>query len=201
MLATLLLTLTLVSAWVFGSDTLALAFTQAEVSMLFPAPLTRRGLIGYKIFRAQIGVLINALIWVFILRRGGTALPSLLRTISLWVLFSTLNLHRLGAALVWSAWREHGQAGFRRNWIAIAIFALMAARSSPASSFTAPILPRSPTRGHSSARSRSYCRRYPRRSRFTRCTSSSRRRSRRPSARGRARCRSPSRCSRFTRSG
>ncbi len=40
--------------------------------MLFPAPLSRRGLIGYKLFRAQIAVLINALIWVFVLRRGGT---------------------------------------------------------------------------------------------------------------------------------
>ncbi len=127
MLATLLLTLTLLSAWVFGSDTLALAFTQAEVSILFPGPLSRRGLIGYKLFRAQLGVLINALIWVFILRRGGTAIPSPLRAISLWVLFSTLNLHRLGAALIWSSWREHGRAGVKRNRIAIAIFAAMGA--------------------------------------------------------------------------
>ena len=33
--------------------------------------------------------------------------------ISLWALFSTLNLHRLGAALVRSSWREHGGAGAR----------------------------------------------------------------------------------------
>ncbi|MFI5230441.1 MAG: putative ABC exporter domain-containing protein, partial [Gemmatimonadales bacterium] len=125
MLATLLLTLTLVSAWVFGSDVLALAFTQAEVSMLFPAPISRRGLIGYKLYRAQIGVLINALIWVFVLRRGGTALPSPLRALSLWVLFSTLNLHRLGAALVWSALRQHGRAAVKRNGIALVVFSLM----------------------------------------------------------------------------
>ena len=64
-------------SWVFGSDTTALAFTQAELSFLFPAPLSRRALIGYKLFRAQIAVLINALIWVFVLRRGGGPLPAI----------------------------------------------------------------------------------------------------------------------------
>ena len=125
MLVTALLTLTVLNTWVFGSDVLALAFSQAELSMLFPAPVTRRGLIVYKLLRAQVGVLVNALIWVFVLRRGGTALPSPLRALSLWVLFSTLNLHRLGAALIWSAWREHGRAGFRRNRGAIVVCAAL----------------------------------------------------------------------------
>src|SRR6185369_1991614 len=38
----LLAVITLMGSWVFGSDATALAFTQAEVSILFPAPLTRR---------------------------------------------------------------------------------------------------------------------------------------------------------------
>jgi hypothetical protein len=120
---TLLLVLTLGGAWVFGSDTTALAFTQAEVSLLFPAPLTRRQLIGYKLYRAQIAVLINSLIWVFVLRRGGTALPGPMRALGIWILFSTLNLHRLGAALVRTSWKEHGKAGARRNVWSIAFFA------------------------------------------------------------------------------
>ncbi|HEY9227062.1 MAG TPA: putative ABC exporter domain-containing protein [Gemmatimonadaceae bacterium] len=121
MIVTLLAVITLMGSWLFGSDATALAFTQAEVSLLFPAPLTRRALIGYKLFRAQIAVLINALIWVFVLRRGGSALHPMLRAISLWVLFSTLNLHRLGAALVRSSLREHGAPGVRRNrWSTIA---------------------------------------------------------------------------------
>ena len=126
MIVTLLAVLTLLGSWVFGADATALAFTQAEVSILFSAPLSRRRLIGYKLFRAQIAVLINSLIWVFVLRRGGTILPSPLRAISLWVLFSTLNLHRLGAALVRSSWREHGGIGARRHRWSIFIFALIA---------------------------------------------------------------------------
>ena len=73
MFVTLLTVLTLMGSWVFGADATALAFTQAEVSMLFSAPFSRRRLIGYKLFRAQIAVLINSLIWVFVLRRGGTS--------------------------------------------------------------------------------------------------------------------------------
>ena len=126
MIVTLLAVLTLMGSWVFGADATALAFTQAEVSILFSAPLSRRRLIGYKLFRAQIAVLINSLIWVFVLRRGGTILPSPLRAISLWVLFSTLNLHRLGAALVRSSWREHGGIGAKRHRWSILVFAVVA---------------------------------------------------------------------------
>jgi len=126
MIVTLLAVLTLMGSWVFGADATALAFTQAEVSFLFSAPLTRRRLIGYKLFRAQIAVLINSLIWVFVLRRGGTILPSPLRAISLWVLFSTLNLHRLGAALVRSSWREHGGIGAKRHRWSILVFLAIA---------------------------------------------------------------------------
>lgn len=122
MIVTVLAVLTLMGSWVFGSDATALAFSQPEVSLLFPAPLTRRSLIGYKLFRAQIAVLINALIWVYVLRRGGTALPPLLRAIGLWSLFSTLNLHRLGSSLVRTSWREHGGAGVKRNRWAWLVF-------------------------------------------------------------------------------
>lgn len=123
---TLLLVVTLSGSWLFGSDTTALAFTPAELSFLFPAPLSRRELIRYKLFRAQIIVLLNALIWVFVLRRGGGPLPSALRAISLWTLFSTLNLHRLGAAIVRSSWREHGAAGGRRHALSIVAFGVVA---------------------------------------------------------------------------
>jgi hypothetical protein len=125
MIVTLLAVLTLMGSWIFGSDATALAFTPAEVSMLFPAPLTRRSLMGYKLFRAQIAVLINSLIWVFVLRRGGSSLPGLLRALAIWTFFSTLNLHRLGAALVRTSWREHARAGLRRHAWSIAAFVLV----------------------------------------------------------------------------
>lgn len=122
MIVTVLAVLTLMGSWIFGSDSTALAFTPAELSLLFPAPISRRALMGYKLFRAQIAVLINSLIWVFLLRRGGSSLPGVLRATAVWTLFSTLNLHRLGAALVRTSWREHAGAGLRRHWVSTAAF-------------------------------------------------------------------------------
>jgi hypothetical protein len=124
-IAIIFVVLSTLGTWVVGSDRTALAFNQAEVALLFPAPLSRRALLAYKLFRAQIMVLINALIWVFILRRGGTELPSLLRALGLWVMFSTLNLHRLGAALVRASWTEHRAAGVRKHAISIVLFVLL----------------------------------------------------------------------------
>jgi hypothetical protein len=124
-IVTLLIVLMLASAWVFGSDKLALAFTPAEVSLLFQAPISRRALTGYKLYRAQVAVLINTLVWVFLLRRGNVHLPSAARALGIWVLFSTLNLHRLAAALVQSSWKEHGRVGFIRNIWSFAFFAFV----------------------------------------------------------------------------
>lgn len=125
-IATLLIVVILSGAWLFGSDKLALAFTPAEVSLLFQAPISRRMLTGYKLYRAQIAVLVNSLVWVFLLRRGNAHLPSYARALGIWVMFSTLNLHRLAAALVQSSWREHGRVGLKRNLWSIAFFAFVA---------------------------------------------------------------------------
>lgn len=125
-IVTLLMVAMLSSAWLFGSDKLALAFTPAEVSLLFQAPISRRTLTGYKLYRAQIAVLINSLVWVFLLRRGNVHLPSYARALGIWVMFSTLNLHRLAAALIQSSWREHGRSGIRRNIWSILFFAFVA---------------------------------------------------------------------------
>ena len=108
--------------WLFGKDRSALAFTPAEVQFLFTAPISRRQLIQYKLLRAQLAIFLSALIWVFILRRGGLVLAPLLRALALWGLFSFFTLHRLGATLVRTAATEHGRAGVRRNIPALLVF-------------------------------------------------------------------------------
>ena len=114
-IATIGLVLIVASWWMFGGDKTTLAFSLAETAFLFPAPLSRRAVIGYKLFRAQLTILINAAIFIFLLRRGVGFLPSGYRAISLWVLFTTLNFHRIGAALVRASWVEHQRHAFRRN--------------------------------------------------------------------------------------
>lgn len=111
--------------WMFGGDSTALAFTQAEASFLFPAPVSRRQLVGYKLVRGQLPLLFNTLIWVLLLNAGRAELPAWARFIGLWALFVTIFLHRLGASLVRTAWAEHGSQGVRRNWLSYAVFAVI----------------------------------------------------------------------------
>jgi hypothetical protein len=113
--------LLLIGAWVFSGERTALAFSAAELQFLFPAPLTRRGLVLYKLSRTQLIILFNAIIWVFVLRRSGSVLAAPLRFIGTWILFTNLSLHRLGAALVRTSLVEHGRAGLRRNLPAIVL--------------------------------------------------------------------------------
>ena len=107
--------------WLVGADERALAFTPAELHFLFPAPVTRRGLVHAKLLRAQLLILVNTVIWSVILRGEGTQLSAWLRALALWVLFSTLHLHRLGAALTGASVARHGAAGRRRQALPLVV--------------------------------------------------------------------------------
>lgn len=107
-------------AWLFGSERRALAFSPADVTFLFAGPVTRRWLIQYKLLRSQLPVLFNVLLWTLLLSREQFGASAWLRALSLWVLVTTLSLHRLGASFVRSAVVEHGRAGLRRRAVSVA---------------------------------------------------------------------------------
>lgn len=113
--------------WLFGGDRSTLAFTPAEVQFLFPAPLTRRTLVMAKLVRLQLTILINTLLFSVLLRGGAAQGATWQRGIGLWMLFSTLALHRLGAALVRASAMEHGAAGRRRSLGPMLIFGALVA--------------------------------------------------------------------------
>ena len=69
--ATALFLLALLS-WAFASDRAALRFSEAEVAFLFPAPLSRRMLIHYKLLRLQLTTLVSAIVLALLFRRGGS---------------------------------------------------------------------------------------------------------------------------------
>jgi hypothetical protein len=116
-----------VAMWVMGGDSTALAFSQAEASFLFPAPVSRGQLVAYKLWRGQLPLLFNALIWVLLLNAGKPTLPAWARFAGLWLLFAIIYLHRLGASLVRTAWGQHGLAGVRRNLPSLGVFAVIIA--------------------------------------------------------------------------
>ena len=112
------------SWWLFGSDEAALNFSTAEVQMLFPAPVTRRQLVAFKLLQAQMLIVVNVLFWTALLGRAPGSI--LERPVSLWIVFTTLYLHRVGSSLVRESAAEHGAAGLRRHLAAFIVVAAAA---------------------------------------------------------------------------
>ena len=55
-------------SWIFGVERRVLAFTPAEVTFLFSGPVSRSGLIQFKLLHNQLLILFNALLWTLIAR-------------------------------------------------------------------------------------------------------------------------------------
>ena len=69
--------------WIFGVERRVLAFTPAEVTFLFAGPVTRRGLVQYKLLRNQLLILFNALLWTLILSHERFGASPWLRAVSI----------------------------------------------------------------------------------------------------------------------
>jgi ABC-2 type transport system permease protein len=108
-------------SWVFGVERRVLAFTPAEVTFLFSGPVSRSGLIQFKLLRSQVLILFNALLWTLILSRERFGVSSWLRAISIWVLLTTLSFHRLGASFVRTSLAEHGRLGLRHRVVSLTV--------------------------------------------------------------------------------
>jgi len=117
-------TAVLLWTWIFGAERRALAFSRAEVTWLFPAPLTRRQLIQYKLLRGQFVILFNVFLWTFLLSGGWAGTGPWRRAGAIWILLTTLALHRLGVALLRSSLLEHGSAAIRTRAVTLALVAI-----------------------------------------------------------------------------
>ena len=70
-LGALILFVVLVLAWLLPHERAALTFTEAEVAFLFPAPISRRTLIHFKLLRSQMAILFTTLLLTLITNRAG----------------------------------------------------------------------------------------------------------------------------------
>ena len=109
--------------WIFGVERRVLAFTPAEVTFLFAGPVSRRGLIQFKLLHSQLLILFNALLWTLILSRERFGVSPWIRAISIWVLLTTLSFHRLGASFVRTSLSEHGRLAVRHRIVSLAVLA------------------------------------------------------------------------------
>jgi ABC-2 type transport system permease protein len=86
---------------------------------VFSGPVSRRGLIQFKLLHSQLLILFNALLWTLILSRERFGASPWLRVISIWVLLTTLSFHRLGASFVRTSLAEHGRLGVRHRAVSL----------------------------------------------------------------------------------
>jgi len=111
--------------WIFGAERGTLAFAPAEVQFLFPAPVSRRALIHTKLVRTQLAILLNTVIFSVLLRGDSASAQGWRRGFALWIGFSVLALHRLGASIVRANALEHERPGQRRSVVPILVFSAL----------------------------------------------------------------------------
>ncbi len=113
-LAALAFMVMLLLAWLLPRSRAALAFTEAEVALLFPAPISRKTLIDFKVLKSQTSVLLSALLMTLI-GRGWSGGHFATRMLGWWAAFSILNLHVLGSSFAVTMLMDRGISTWKRR--------------------------------------------------------------------------------------
>jgi len=100
-------------AWIIPHQRAALLFTEAEIAFLFPAPISRRGLIHFKLLRSQFSILITTLFLALLTRRFAGHFA--FRVAGWWLILSTLNLHFLGSSFARTLLLDRGVSNWKRR--------------------------------------------------------------------------------------
>ena len=86
------------SAWLLGTGAKLVALSGADRALLLPAPISAGRVMDVKLIRLQATALGNAVMWTA-LTSGGQDWGTIgRRAVAFWVLITTLQLHRIGAA-------------------------------------------------------------------------------------------------------
>ncbi|PTY05573.1 hypothetical protein DB347_14465 [Opitutaceae bacterium EW11] len=114
----------LVVLWINPSSRAALRFSEAEIAFLFPAPLTRRSLLHYKLIRSQVGIFVSALFLSLLSRRGAMLGGGWwIHALGWWLITSLINLHLLGASFARERLSRLGVRPAVRTAVVLAVFA------------------------------------------------------------------------------
>ncbi len=114
-LGALILFVIVLLAWVVPHKRAALVFTEAEVAFLFPAPVSRRGLIHFKLLRSQAGIFFTTLLLALLTNRLGSGGKMVIHFLGWWLVLSLLNLHLLGSSFALTALLDRGVTHWKRR--------------------------------------------------------------------------------------
>ena len=125
LLGALVLFVIVLLAWLIPHERAALTFTEAEVAFLFPAPVTRRTLIHFKLLRSQLRIFFSVLLLTLFSRRLGGSVW--IHAFGWWLILSMLNLHFLGCSFARTMLLDHGISNRLRRLLVFGLAAAMAA--------------------------------------------------------------------------
>ena len=124
-IGSLVILLLLVLSWVLPRGSATLAFSEAEIAFLFPAPIARRTLIHYRLLKSQLALAFSSVIltlfsnrWAFL---GGSAAT---HALGWWVILVTLNLHFTGSSFAITRLLNRGVTSGKRRLIVFALVGL-----------------------------------------------------------------------------
>lgn len=113
----------LIFAWL-APDKPGLPFTEAEIAFLFPAPISRRSLIHFKLLSSQLTILFSACLLTLLSNRwsalGGNAFT---HAVGWWIIFSTINLHGMGASFTVARLVDRGVSRTQRRALVSTVIA------------------------------------------------------------------------------
>lgn len=116
---------TVLSAWALGPDRPSLSFNETEMQQFFPAPVSRRGLLHYKLARGLAGAAVGAFFATLFVSRVVSGHPVLF-FLGATLTLATVHLHVTAASFVRTRLAQHGGAGTALRWAALtAVSALM----------------------------------------------------------------------------
>lgn len=108
--------------WFVPSGPATLSFSEAEIAFLFPAPVTRRSLVNFKLLSSQFRILFGAAIMTLFSNRwtilGGSPLT---HAIGWWFVFSAINLHLSGSSFTLTRLSQNGMGVLRRRLFVAAL--------------------------------------------------------------------------------
>lgn len=118
-LLAVVLTGLLVFMWLLPSDNPGVRFTEAEIAFLFPAPLTRRTLLHFKVLSLQLSSLFQSLFFALIFSNQSLLHGHAVKTVvSWWLALAFINLHQLGSSLTIA---RLSAAGLHTRWRRLAV--------------------------------------------------------------------------------
>lgn len=128
-------------AWLVPTERPALGFSEAEIAFLFPAPITRTGLVHFRLLSMQVRSLAGALVMTLFTHRAPILAGNVLtHALGWWLVFSALNLHFSAARFTLTRLAENGAVLWRRRLLWAALLLVLLA-------MTALRLPETPPAG------------------------------------------------------